>query len=85
MDKQLEEQLERMRRLNEQLNAIHRNVSETNELIARDRTARKGPLSDIRDFRTLQSHDYDDGGAAPAELERPRATAESRARRRRRR
>jgi hypothetical protein len=85
MDKQLEEQLERMRRLNEQLNAMHRGVSENNQLIARDRGTSRGPLSDIRDFRTIQSHDYDDGAAAPAEMERPRATAESRARRRRRR
>lgn len=36
LDEQLEEQLERMRRLNEQLSEIHRGVAANNEIIARD-------------------------------------------------
>jgi hypothetical protein len=36
MDRRLEEQLERMRQLNEQLQEIHRGVSQNNEIIARD-------------------------------------------------
>lgn len=60
IDKELEEQLERMRRLNEQLSAMQRGVSENNQLIARDRTMHHGPLGNVRDFRTHQSPDYED-------------------------
>jgi hypothetical protein len=60
IDKQLEEQLERMRSLNEQLSAMHRGVTENSRLIERDRSRPSGPLNDVRDYRTYQSPDYED-------------------------
>lgn len=84
MDKRWEEQLERMRRLNEQLTAINRRVEENNRLIARDRAISRGPLNDIRDFRTHQSPDYED--FPPSRHVRPSlAEADDAPRRRRRR
>lgn len=56
MDKLLEEQLERMRRLTERMSQAHRKVTENAELISRDRDGlSRGPLDDVRDYRTLQS------------------------------
>jgi hypothetical protein len=84
IDKQLEEQLERMRSLNEQLSAMQRGVMENNRLIERDRGTRGGPLNDIRDYRTHQSPDYDDFPPEPrVDVRRPPA-AEVTPRRRRR-
>jgi hypothetical protein len=84
VDKQLEEQLERMRRLTEQLTAIQRGVSRNNELITH-RTAGHGPLSSVTDCRTHQSPDYDDFyPESCADAERPDDTAEVVRRRRRR-
>jgi hypothetical protein len=60
IDKQLEEQLERIRSLNEQLSAMHRGVAENSRLIERDRSQPRGPLNDVRDYRTHQSPDYQD-------------------------
>jgi hypothetical protein len=85
IDKQLEEQLERMRSLNEQLSAMHRGVTENNRLIDRDRWTRSGPLDDVRDYRTYQSPDYDDFPPQPrADIRRPAVAEDSPPRRRRR-
>jgi hypothetical protein len=84
IDKQLEEQLKRLRSLNEQLSAIHRGVAENRRLIERDRGAGGGPLSDVRDYRTHQSPDYEDFPPRQREAFRS-ATADDRPRRRRRR
>jgi hypothetical protein len=86
IDKQLEEQLERMRRLNEQLSAMHRGVTENNRLIGGDRGMRSGPLSDVRDYRTHQSPDYEDFPPQHrADVCRPAVAEESPPRRRPRR
>jgi hypothetical protein len=84
IDKQLEEQLERLRSLNEQLSAMHRGVAENSRLIGRDRGMSGGPLSDVRDYRTHQSPDYEDFPPRHREAFRS-ATAEDRPRRRRKR
>ena len=86
IDKQLEEQLERMRRLNEQLTAMQRSVTENRELITRDRPVSHGPLSSVRDCRTHLSPEYE--GFYPdsrADAGRPDGGAEIVRRRRRRR
>ena len=85
IDKQLEEQLERMRRLNEQLSAMYRGVTENSRLIERDRGIRSSPLSDVRDYRTHQSPDYDDFPPPQRADVRRRAVAEDSFPRRRRR
>jgi hypothetical protein len=86
MDKVLEEQIERMRQLNERLAQMHRGVTETNRLIARDReTQRRGPLHDVRDYRTHESHDYGTAEEPTRPHARPRATAADSSRKRRRR
>jgi hypothetical protein len=55
----LEEQLERMRRLNERMSQVHNRVIENSESIARDRDQFHSPASNVvRDVRTHQSHDY---------------------------
>lgn len=56
MDKQLEEQLERMRQLNERLNEMHRGVAENSELIARDRRRPSAPRHDVRDDFPSEAH-----------------------------
>jgi hypothetical protein len=58
-DSFLEEQLERMRRLTERMTQVHTYVVENSDLISRDRDLlHSGPLSDGRDYRTHQTHDY---------------------------
>lgn len=85
IDKQLEEQLERMRSLNEQLSAMHRGVTENNRLIERDRRTPSGPLNDVRDYRTYQSPDYEDFlPPQRIDLWRPAEAADTARRRRRR-
>jgi hypothetical protein len=85
IDKQLEGQLERIRSLNEQLSAMHRGVAENNRLIERDLGTRKGPLNDVRDYRTLQSPDYDDFPPQQREeVRRRQLRADASGRRRRR-
>jgi hypothetical protein len=55
----LEEQLERMRRLNERMSQVHNRVVEISENIARDRDQLHGPQNDVvRDVRRHQTHDY---------------------------
>ena len=55
----LEEQLERMRRLSEHMSQVHSRVAQNSELISRDRDALyRGPLHEVRDCRTHQTHDY---------------------------
>jgi hypothetical protein len=54
----LAEQLERMRRLTERMSQAHNRVVENCESIARDRDQLHSPLSDVRDLRPLQTHDY---------------------------
>ena len=85
IDKQLEEQLERIRSLNEQLSAMHRGVAENSRLIERDRGARGGPLNDVRDYRIHQSPDYDDFPPHQRERVRRRQLPADASRRRRRR
>jgi hypothetical protein len=55
----LEEQLERMRRLNERMSQIHDRLVENSESIARDRDQFHGPSGTaVRDVRTHQTHNY---------------------------
>ena len=54
----LEEQLERMRRLNEHMSEVHNRVVENSENIARDRDQLHGPPTVVRDVRRHQTHDY---------------------------
>jgi hypothetical protein len=85
IDKQLEEQLERIRSLNEQLSAMYRGVTENRRLIELDRGTRSGPLNEVRDYRTHQSPDYEDFPAPPRTgLRRPAEVADTARRRRRR-
>ena len=51
----LEEQLERMRRLNERLSQVHNRVVENSEHIARDRVRLHSAHDHVRQHRT---HDY---------------------------
>lgn len=58
-DSFLEEQLERMRRLTERMSQVHSHVVANSDLISRDRDQlHSGPLSDVRDYRTHQTHDH---------------------------
>jgi hypothetical protein len=83
-DSFLTEQLERMRRLTERMSQIHSHVERNSELIARDRDLlHSSPLQDVRDYRTLQSHTYDE--RAPRRTVRVPAHAHDRQHRRRRR
>jgi len=84
IDKQLEEQLERIRSLNEQLSAMQRSVTENNRLIERDRGILGGPLSDVRDCRTHQSPEYQYFPPQQREEVRRRQLPADAARRRRR-
>jgi hypothetical protein len=60
-DSFLEEQLERMRSLTERMSQVHTHVVANCDLISRDRDQlHSGPLSDVRDYRTHQTHDYSD-------------------------
>jgi hypothetical protein len=55
----LEEQLERMRRMNERMSQVHNRVVENSESIARDRDQLHTPLNNVvRDVRRHQTHDY---------------------------
>jgi hypothetical protein len=55
----LEEQLERMRRLNERMSQVHNRVVEISENIARDRDQLHSPHNNVvRDVRRHQTHDY---------------------------
>jgi hypothetical protein len=55
----LEEQLERMRRLNERMSQVHSRVVENCENIARDRDQLHSPHNNVvRDVRRHQTHDY---------------------------
>jgi hypothetical protein len=52
----LEEQLRRIRRMNEQMSRVHNNAAEISEELARDRAAiRRDPLRAVRDFRSPSS------------------------------
>ena len=55
----LEEQLERMRRLNERMSEVHNRVVENSQNIARDREQLHSPHNNVvRDLRRHQTHDY---------------------------
>lgn len=55
----LEEQLERMRRLNERMREVHDRVVENSQHIARDRDQLHSPYDNVvRDVRRHQTHDY---------------------------
>lgn len=83
MEKALEEQLERMRRLNERLNDINRGVAENTELISRDREAqRHNPLHEVRDYRTHHSQSRTSRGNESSD-DRPRHSGRPPSRKRR--
>jgi hypothetical protein len=84
VDKQLEEQLERMRRLNEQLTAIRRGVAENTQHMQHGAMQRSGPL-EVRDLRTYQWPDYNDFSSADAVRPSAGGEAGDSSRRRRRR
>jgi hypothetical protein len=70
MDKRLEEQLERVRRLSERVAQIHEQLAENTELINRDRGLATGsPLHQVRDFR---HHSNGRDAARGVAAERPR-------------
>ena len=55
----LEEQLERMRRLNEHMSQVHNRVVQNSESIARDRDQFHSPATTaVRDVRPHQTHNY---------------------------
>jgi hypothetical protein len=55
----LEEQLERMRRLNERMSEVHDRVVENSKCIARDRAELHSRDNNVvRDVRRHQTHDY---------------------------
>ena len=55
----LEEQLERMRHLNERMSQVHNRVVEISEDIARNRDQLHSPHDNmVRDVRRHQTHDY---------------------------
>ena len=55
----LEEQLERIRRLNERMSEVHDRVVENSEHIARDRDQLHSSENNVvRDVRRHQTHDY---------------------------
>jgi hypothetical protein len=59
MNRKLEEQIQRMRELNDRLTQIRLDIQETNRLVALARVVkRRGPLLDVRDYRTFESHRY---------------------------
>jgi hypothetical protein len=87
MDDFLNEQLERMRRLTERMAQVHSRVAENSELISRDRDAlHSGPLHEVRDLRTHETHQYHyrNRVRGSAEPERPRSQGRDSSRRRRR-
>jgi hypothetical protein len=58
MDKRLEEQLERVRRLTARVTEIHEQLAHNTALMTRDREhIASDPLSDVRDFRAWHGHD----------------------------
>jgi hypothetical protein len=82
-DSFLAEQLERMRRLAERMSQMHSHVERNSELISRDRDLlHSTPLHEVRDFRTHQSHSYEERSDRRAV--RTAAHAHGRPRRRRR-
>ena len=86
MQKLLEEQIERMRQLNERLTQLRRGITETNQAVALSRTIKpRGPLFDVRDYRTLESHEYGTSEAAARPPSRSVGTAADSSRKRRRR
>ena len=55
----LEEQLERMRRLTERMAQVRSELIIGSEVVSRERELHHdGPLGEIRDYRTHQTHDY---------------------------
>ena len=81
MDKQLEEQVERVRQLSARIERIHRQLAENAELIAREREELGGtPLHRVRDFRMPTAPQADEPPAQRAQRHssqpRQRATAD---------
>jgi hypothetical protein len=59
MNRALEEHLKRMKELNERLNEIRLGITAANQEAARERQPRsRGPLLDVRNYRTFESHHY---------------------------
>ena len=85
MNKLLEEQIERMRQLNDRLTQLRRGIVETNEAVALARRMQpRGPLFDVRDYQTFESQEYGDAGRASGSRPRnPAASNTSRKRHRR--
>ena len=80
----LAEQLERMRRLTERMSQMHSHVERNSELISRERDLlHSSPLEAVRDYRTVQSPNYDE--RRPRRTVRAAAHAHDRQPRRRRR
>jgi hypothetical protein len=69
----LEEQLERVRQMTERVAEARSLLLETSELVARDRYAMHyGPLHEVRDLRTHQTHDPQPGDRSSAIEPAPR-------------
>jgi hypothetical protein len=74
----LEEQLERVKRLTEWMAQIHSEMTENSALISRDRETRDNrPFQGIRDYRTLQSPEYETPEADDRTTRRPRPRSEA--------
>ena len=72
MDKRLEEQLERVRRLSERVAQIHEQLAQNTALLTRDRAHALGaPLHEVPDVRQ-HSHDVERRQAAHHRSPRPR-------------
>jgi hypothetical protein len=83
MDKMLEEQIARMKLLNERLAEVHRGVTDATQAVVRQRQiGSRGPLDDVRDYRIVESHEHD-AVEAPAARRGGKAAHPSRKRRRR--
>ena len=85
MDKILEEQITRMKRLNERLAQVHRGVTDANQAVARRREIDlRGPLHDVRDYRIVDSQKYDADAPTARPPARRAGKAASRSQKRRR-
>jgi hypothetical protein len=86
MDKQLEEQLERVRELSARVEQLHAQLNENAHLIDRDRDAMSGsPLHEVRDFRTWRARPEHEHHERSRRGDQRRAEAADRSPRRRKR
>jgi hypothetical protein len=85
-DKLLEEQLRRIRAMNERLSKLQQGLAETNQELVRNRDSRwTGPLHEYRDYRTLESPLSTGFRASGRQASSARSSAAESSRRRRRR